>query len=87
MRVRMLLTAAGPQGVWPAGSVREVDDALGRQMVAAREAEALEPVAPAVTEEPDPAPQEADVVAEAPEMVTEPPAKVSRAKKARSRGR
>jgi hypothetical protein len=64
--------------------VREVDDALGRQMVAAREAESLElePQTPVVSQLSGSEPQEADLVTEGPEVVTEPPAK-----KARSRGR
>lgn len=33
MQIRMMKTAAGPEGTWPAGSVRIVDDDVGQQLI------------------------------------------------------
>lgn len=45
MRVRMLSTAAGPAGVWPAGSIQDLPDEQGRALMAAGAAEAATPAA------------------------------------------
>lgn len=33
MQIRMLTTAAGPQGVWPAGTIVEVDPLVGADLI------------------------------------------------------
>jgi predicted patatin/cPLA2 family phospholipase len=77
MRVRMLTTAAGPAGVWMAGSIQEVSDEQGRHFVDGGYAEAI-PVPPAPRLGPEPEP-----VAETPEPVAAEPT----AKKKGPRGR
>lgn len=42
MRVKMLTLSAGPDGVFPAGSIREVSDRVGAEMIAGRYAEMVE---------------------------------------------
>jgi len=33
MQVRMITTAAGPEGVWPAGSVQNIDEATAQTLI------------------------------------------------------
>lgn len=44
MRIRMIKTAAGPDGVWIAGRVYTISDALAKQYIEAGAAISLEPV-------------------------------------------
>ena len=44
MRIRMITTAAGPNGVWPAGSVQRVDQETGETLIRYGFAEAVDPV-------------------------------------------
>ena len=53
MRIKMITTAAGPDGVWPAGTIQDVSDVQARAMIAQGFAEAVEtPIEEAL----DPAP-------------------------------
>ena len=42
MRIRMITTAAGPNGVWPAGSVQRVDQETGETLIRYGFAEAVD---------------------------------------------
>jgi hypothetical protein len=60
----MLTTAAGPSGVWLAGSVYDLDSDQARRFIAARAAELVaetapepEPVVPEPEPEPEPEPK------------------------------
>ncbi len=44
MRIRMIKTAAGPDGVWIAGRVYTISDALAKQFIEVGAAISLEPV-------------------------------------------
>lgn len=54
MRVRMRSAAAGPAGVWPAGSEIEVAAALAEQLIRGGYAVAVEPEAAPLREQPGP---------------------------------
>lgn len=72
-RIRMFTTAAGPSGVFMAGSVIDVPDDIGEQMIAAGNAELVErPLAETAT-------------APAPEMATRTPQQASRQATRRTR--
>ena len=45
MRIRMIKTAAGPDGVWIAGKVYDLPNAIAKQYIIADAAISLEPVA------------------------------------------
>jgi len=45
MRIRMIKTAAGPDGVWIAGRVYTISDALAKQFIEVGAAISLEPIA------------------------------------------
>lgn len=44
MKVRMIKTAAGPDGVWMTGGIYDLPDALAKQFIGANAAISLEPV-------------------------------------------
>lgn len=52
MRVRMLSTAAGPAGVWPAGSIQDLSDKQALLLVGGGYAEAIT-IAPVPTSGPE----------------------------------
>lgn len=52
MRVRMKTVGAGPQGVWAAGQVVDIDAETASQLIEGRFAEAVDPV-----EKPAPEPE------------------------------
>lgn len=68
MRVRMLTTAAGPDGVWMAGATVELTEEQAHSLLGGGYAEAV-PATPAPTPEPEPAPQS---TAEAPQSEPQP---------------
>lgn len=45
MRIRMIKTAAGPDGIWMTGKIYDLPDALAKQYIGAGAAISLEPVA------------------------------------------
>jgi len=45
MRIRMIKTAAGPDGVWITGRVYAISDALAKQYIEVGAAISLEPIA------------------------------------------
>ena len=51
MRIRMITTAAGPNGVWPAGSVQRVDQETAETLIRYGFAEAVDPAPAAVGRE------------------------------------
>ena len=51
MRIRMITTAAGPHGVWPAGSVQRVDQETAETLIRYGFAEAVDPAPAAVGRE------------------------------------
>lgn len=51
MRIRMLATMAGPQGVYRPGDVLDVDETAGKSLVAGGYAELIGPPAPVETAE------------------------------------
>lgn len=44
MKVRMIKTAAGPDGIWMASRIYDLPDALAKQFIEANAAVSLEPV-------------------------------------------